>query len=173
MGKTQKRQWVAGFILFLAATSCGTGNLLPTSRTMEGRAVEGTFTVILYGGQNANDFETVAILDRQGDVYQFETFGGRYSATVFEGMNTKEALDKAKRFVGQHTAFRAAETRVIKGPAGALLGYEIRPIFSSTVAGGRELLDTRYVLQPDNIIMVYVYLNRGLDRMFYNDSSSR
>ena len=50
--------------------SCATGNSL---RTEESNSIEmkKTYSLILYGGRFSDDLETLAVLDREDDKYEF------------------------------------------------------------------------------------------------------
>lgn len=163
--------WKVGVVLLVfTLLACVSGRILTTNRGDLPQDMKGTYTLILYGGQNVNDLELLAILDREDDSFRLEPFGGELNASTKQGMTLADAFDEAKRFVGQHTAFLTYETRIINGPGDGILGYEVRPIFLPTATGMSDPLDSTYLLLPDNTVNVYVDVDRGFRSPLFNDT---
>lgn len=173
-GKMKKLCTISSYItvtvLLFSLLACVSGQILTTNRANIPQDGSETYTLILYGGQNTNDLELLAVLDREDDSYSMEPFGGELNADIKQGMTLANAYEEAKRFVGQHTAFLTYETRIINGPGDGILGYEVRPIFLATATGNSDPLDSTYLLLPDNIVKVYVNVDRGFKSLLRDDT---
>lgn len=149
--------------LFLGA--CGAGNLLK-SKTIEDREIDsGVFKVILYGGKHANDLETVAFLDIDGDAYTLKPYGAKFNFTEYAGQEGFEAYNTAKEFVSSHRSFKRSELREIMGPQGGVIGYEVRPLYRMLEFGTDDLVDVTYELTGANDVQIYVRLQESVERM--------
>lgn len=149
----------------LLGGGCAAGNLLTTRGPAEERAIgPGVFKVILYGGKHANDLETVAFLDIDGDAYTLKPYGAQFNFTEYAGQEGLEAYNTAKEFVGSHIAFKSVELREIIGPQGGVIGYEIRPLYRSFEFGTDDVLDVTYELTAANYVQIYVRLQESVQR---------
>lgn len=120
-------------VLLTAATllvSCVTGRQLKTEYIKAPVEITGTFNLILYGAHHADDIETVAILDAEGDGYEIVPFAPEDYYTVDKGLPADEAINKAKRFVSFHQHFWTYDIRRIFDEKGGIIGYEIRPLYT-------------------------------------------
>jgi len=64
--------------------------------------IKGNFSVILYRGSYADDLETVALLDSEGDQFTFEPFVPDFDYVIKKGLAAEEALKAAEKFVTFH-----------------------------------------------------------------------
>jgi hypothetical protein len=143
-------------ILFLLYTSsfvsCTPGIRLNTQAAQDSQ-VAGTYTVIFYGCNFLDDLETIAFLDKEGDQYTFEPFAPAFRYRVKKGMDAKDAVAEATRFVGCNTSFSRAQLSRIIGPDGDTLGYEVRPLYHSFTYGVDDVLYTDYRIKGDKVVM--------------------
>lgn len=120
--------------------------------------IRGTFTLILYGGRYSDDLETVAILDSEGDQYHFEPYAPDFDYRVKKGIQAKEALAEAEKFVSFHNAFWRSQLSKILDNKGTTIGYELRPLYLNFVYGTSDLLDIYYWLKEDGKVKATIKL---------------
>jgi hypothetical protein len=118
------------------------------------------YRLILYGGIGPDDFETMAVLDREDDRYRIVSYTGDIAVKVREGLPAAQALNQATGFLKRQNTFRDAEIMAITGPEGHVLGYEIRPLYRLLGDARGDAIDTSYVLGPEDTVTFYVFLRR-------------
>ena len=153
--------------LFLCIGSCASAPYLITVPT-DPREIEGTYTLILYGGRYSADLENVAVMDKEGDEYTFNVYAPEFDYKVKKHIPAKEALAEAEAFVRFHYAFWKAQLRVIVDPSGAPVGYEVRPLYSPIDFGYPDVLEVDYILKDHNVTL-RISLRRELRRQLYDD----
>ena len=126
--------------------------------------IKGIFTLILYGGSYADDLETVAILDTEGDQYTFDVFAPDFDYSVRKGMPAKEALKEAEKFVSFHPAFWQTQLSKILDTGGNVIGFEIRPLYLPITYGRSDLLDIYYWSKEGGKIKVTIKLIPSVDK---------
>jgi hypothetical protein len=129
--------------------------------------VQGRFTLLLYGSSSPNDLANIAILDAEGDSYSFEIYAPDTSYTVQAGLNAAQALKEAEQFVRRNIQFERSRLHRILSPAGAGIGYELRPLYSVTTFGRDDVLDVRYSIK-DRKILVSIELDPDIERLSTN-----
>ena len=143
--------------LLFTLPGCATGaalRLVPGTLPVEdGRR----YRLFLYGGLDPNDFETVAVLDRQDDRFLIVSHTGTINVRLLEGLTITEAQAEANRFLGRNNFARGMETKAISGPDSQVIGYEIRSHYPLSVGHKADDLDTSYLFKPDNRVVFYVY----------------
>jgi hypothetical protein len=134
-------------------------------RTDAARAndIQGSYTVILYGGNYADDLETVAILDKEGDRYTFEPYAPEFKFKVFKGQTPDHALPAAERFIKGHHAFHGQVLRAVLDDSGAVIGYELRPLYLPMTYGTDDVLDIYYTKKDDKVV-VTIQLKPSIER---------
>jgi len=157
--------------LLLTLTACASGTLLPTDYLHSHQIDDkGTFDLILYGGRNVHDLKTVAILDRDGDPYTIVPFGAEYFSRRLDNLPLPEAFSKGEQFIANSLYYSTTEIKVIKGPDGSIIGYELRPLYMSLYVGGTgDVLSTAYLLKKDNTVVAYITRSRQVHRLFDED----
>ncbi len=140
------------FLPAVICVSCAPGIRLNTQGAQDSE-VAGTYTVVFFGCNFFNDLETIAFLDKEGDRYSFEPYAPDFKFRVKKGVAAKEALAETENFVDCSTSFRGAQLRRISAPDGAILGYEVRPLFYSWLYGGEDVLYTYYRLSGDKVVI--------------------
>lgn len=130
--------------------------------------ITGIFTLVLYGKSHANDIETVAILDIEGDGFTFSPDAPEYYYKIRKGIPAREALQDAIEFVNWHRAFHRVQISRIVDSRGAVLGYEVRPLYDPLAFGVFDVLDIGYRL-TDSTVMVDVKLIYIVERQLHND----
>lgn len=120
--------------------------------------IKWTFTLILYGGRYSDDLETVAILDSEGDPYHFEPFAPDFDYRIKKGMQAKDAIAEAEKFVSFHNAFWRSQLRKILDNNDNAIGYELRPLYLNFVYGMSDLMDIYYWLKEGGKVKVTIKL---------------
>jgi hypothetical protein len=114
--------------------------------------VQGKFTLLLYGSGFPNDYVNIAILDKEGDPYSFEIYAPDFSYTVKTGLDASQALREAERFVRRNILSERSRLRRVLTPAGAGVGFELRPLYPVTAFGKDDILDVRYSIKDRKIV---------------------
>ena len=153
--------------LFLCIGSCVPAVHL-TTVPVSTHEIEGTYTLILYGGRHSSDIENVAILDKEGDQYTFMVYAPEFDYRVKKHVPAKEALAEAEAFVRFHHSFWTAQLREIVDTSGIPIGYEVRPLYSPLDFGYPDVLDVDYIVK-DNTVTVRISLKRELRRQPFDD----
>lgn len=163
-------------IMFLSIFlfSCARGYL----RTMPAVEAEvsgqfNRFSVILYRSGNLDGIEALAILDVEGDAYEFILAAPKFDYAVMKGLKAEEALAEAKAFVAEHRAFHSFRISAIKDEAGGLIGYEVRPLYLPFVYGLSDIMDVGYRLKEGGKVRVRIYLKEEVGRVLSDGSKGR
>ncbi len=166
--KTSAMMILSAMVLFLLAAVglsalSASAEILKTEDAVASE-VQGTYTLILYGGRYSSDLQTVAILAREGTGYAFEPYAPEFDYRVIQGVPAKEALSAAESFVRNHpSAYRSQLARIL-GPGGEVLGYELRPLYFPLDFGVTDVLDVTYWL-TDRKVVVRVHLIPSVEMM--------
>jgi hypothetical protein len=150
-------RWPAVVCLLFAAVACATGTALRLVSTPLPPEDGRRYRLFLYGGMDFNDFETVAILDREDDRLLLVSQSGALKVRLLEGLTITAAQAEARNFLRRNNYFLDIDPRAITGPDGQVIGYEIRSRYSHTVGRLADDLDTTYLFGPDNTVIFYVY----------------
>ncbi len=129
--------------------------------------VQGKFTLLLYGSSSSNDVANIAILDMEGDPYTFEIHAPDFTYTVQEGMDAAQALQVAERFIRRNIRSERSRLHRVLSPAGAAVGYELRPLYPVVVFGKDDVLDVRYQVK-DRKIIVSIELDSATEKQMTN-----
>ncbi len=149
--------------LVILSASCTSAIRLSTQGA-EDSEVKGTYRVIFYGCNFNNDLETIAFLEKEGEKYPFEPYAPDFKFRIKKSLEDKEALTEAKEFVNCNTSFLRSRTYKIIGPAGEVLGYEVRPFYEPLTYGAEDVLITDYELE-DNKVIIKIRLNPSVEMM--------
>jgi len=132
--------------------------------------VQGTFTLILYGGISASDPENVAILKREGDGYSIEIEAGGRGYTVMKALSANVALAEAEKFVRRSIeARRLTHIAKIIGPSGDIIGFEVKALYEPDRFGMPVVVNTRYTLKGDTV-HAWIRLDPGIEMALRGDS---
>lgn len=160
---------IAAVLFFsLTLSSCAPSLSLKTS-SAQPEEITGTYTLILYGARYGNDIEDVAVLAKEGTGYAFEVYAPEFDYKVRKNVPSREAIETAERFVGFHYAFRRSQLSAILDMKGAVIGYEVRPLYSPLDFGSADVLDIVYTLH-ENRVTVRIRLIPELERSPFRDN---
>lgn len=154
----------------LSLMSCAHGTRLATQDAKE-TEVSDTYTVIFHGCNYLNDLETIVFLDREGDSYTFEPYSPDFNYRVIKGLGAAVALEGAKQFAGCNTSFRTTQLSRVIGPAGEVIGYEVRPIYYPYNYGLDDVLNVNYMLR-DKKVVIMIRVDPSIEMML-RDGDSR
>jgi hypothetical protein len=148
------------FLFPILICSCVGGTLLRTEGIDDASSITGTFSVIFHGGKHIRDYETLAILDLEGDGYEIVPYSPEFSYVVERGLSAGDAFEAAERFVRRHKVYRHTKVmmRRVLDEGGADIGYELRPYYKAFILGGPDVLDVRYLLGEDRKVRVVIDL---------------
>lgn len=152
----------SALIALLVLASCTPGTRLSTQSAQE-TGVPGTYDVILYGCNYLNDPESVVILDRVGDQYEFEPYAPDFNYRVRKGLTADEAFAAAEKFLDCSTGFRGTRMERIVTPGNDTIGYEIRPLYHSFVYGLDNILLVNYWLRDGKVVII-IQLDASVER---------
>jgi hypothetical protein len=140
-------------------------------KTEEGKVEEvtGSFTLILYGGRHINDLETIAILDKEGDQYEFEPYAPEFDYKVKKGVSAGDALNEANKFVSFHNAFWRSQLSRILDEKRNVIGYEVRPLYRPFVYGRDDLLGVYYKVKDGKVIAYIRLIPEVFNTLFFGD----
>lgn len=165
----RRRTSIITFILLLFLSGCAVGVGLQSQRggaqqLAPPEEVTGTYTLVLYGGRHADDIETVAFLDKEGDGYVIEPYAPTFDYSVRQGVPAKQALDAAYHFISWHSDFSRAQLSRIVDPKGQIVGYEMRPLYMPFSYGFQDVLDIDYSFRGEKVF-AYIHLIPPVERM--------
>ncbi|MFH7319762.1 hypothetical protein ACHHRT_04015 [Desulfurivibrio sp. D14AmB] len=136
--------------LLLAACAPGPRvELRPASEVMS----DTTYTLILHGCNFGNDPATVAFLRREDQPYTLTPYSPEFQYRLHSGLKADKALAQARDFVNCSPHFSHSSLRGILGPAGELIGYELRPSYQPLFFRWRDLLDISYSLRAERVVI--------------------
>lgn len=160
---------IIALFLLISLASCAVSRGLITEEIRADR-ISGTFTLILYGARFSGDVENVAILDIEGDKYAFEVLAPDFDYRIRSHVPADEAIKSAEAFIASHGSFKYPQISQIKDLGGNLIGYEFRPLYSSSEFGFFDVLDIDYWLEGNNV-KVRIGLVPEVKRRFLNDDT--
>ena len=114
--------------------------------------ISGTCDLFLYGHRYADDFKNVAFLIPAGGKYAFRLYAPEFDYAVRKGLSAGAAIEEAEQFVKFHYSFQRSQWNKILDPEGNVIGYELRPIYSSLAFAYSDLLDVHYVIKGGKVV---------------------
>lgn len=120
------------------------------------------FTLILYGANHSDDLKTIAILDKEGDGYEFEPYAPEFEYKTKKHLPAQEALSEAGKFVSWHHSFQDIRLSKLLDKNGSVTGYEVRPLYYPFDLGLSEVLDVDYIPKGSKII-VRIRLSKSVE----------
>jgi hypothetical protein len=155
----RKSRLIALVALSLVLAACAGAKHLRTEVVTDAGEVAGSYDLILYGARHIDDIETVAVLDVEGDGYEFVPFAPEYDYRVEKGLSAREALDMADVFVSFHMYFRKFQLQRIIDEGGAIIGYELRALYMPLVYGITDVVEVNYRLMAGGRVRVKIKLD--------------
>ncbi len=139
-----------GFVSFASAKG------VTTYVTKPADVQTGTYRLLGYGCNSAQDIGNVAILQREDSPYgigfspRSHYFGD--TKVLLSGLTADQAVAEAKAFVQCNPNATKTDVAAIHAPDGSLVGYEVTPVFKPLAFGGTPGVDTSYSVKGNHII---------------------
>lgn len=162
---------IAVFVIFTIGCSVAIKQNVKTE-SVRSEDIEGVYTLLLYGSRHSNDIETAAILDKEGDKYTFELYAPDFDYKVIKGVSAKDALNRATGFISWHHFFHRARLSRIFDDKGAIIGYELRPLYDPFAFGVPDVLDIWYRIKDDRVV-VRIKLIPMVEKMLFMNGSPK
>lgn len=134
--------------------------------------ITGNFTLILYGANHSDDLETIAILDKEGDEYEFEPYAPEFAYKTKKHLPAQEALAEAGKFVSWHHSFQDFRLSKLLDKNGSVTGYEVRPLYYPFDFGLSDVLDVDYITKGSKII-VRIRLSKSVEEKTSGDNRKK
>jgi hypothetical protein len=160
-------------LIFLSMTAgaCSMKGGLRTE-AVRNAVISGSYTLILHGCRYLDDPETIAFLDKEGDGINFDPFTPAFNYKVKKGLSAEEALAEAGKFLACSTSFQRTQLSSILDDKGAVLGYELRPLYFQLTYGVDDILMTDYRIRDDRLV-IKIMLIPSVDKMLHDGGSNR
>ncbi len=139
----------ATFFVFSLASNASAAGL--KTRLADRSEVQGTFTLMLYGGVSASDPENVAILKPESDGHAFEIAARGIDYKVVKGLSAEAALAEAEKFLGSNIDSEQTQLVKIMSADGAILGFEVKSLYDPLRFGTPDVVDTHYTLKGNTV----------------------
>lgn len=133
---------------------CSVGTRLMPER-VEDPALQGTYTLIVYGLRHYEDVNNFAFLDVEGDAYELVPFTPKFDYKVFKGLGGPEALRRAGELLGTHREYYRISYRGISDPSGRLVALELRPMYIPYYGDDNLLYSMDYYLVEGGRIKIF------------------
>ncbi|HMK44919.1 MAG TPA: hypothetical protein VK445_12360 [Dissulfurispiraceae bacterium] len=119
--------------------------------------VQGSYTLLLHGGQYYNDLENIALLDREDDEYTLAFDSAAFRYVVKPGMQGPEAVAYAKQALMYHPMTSGLQISRLTAPTGQTIGYVLIPQYWITEFGYHQVIDVWYTWR-DKTLLVHARL---------------
>lgn len=162
--------------LLLLSLLCGVCDIYAASlKTREGGTPDpaGTYTVIRYGQNYADDVAALAVIVPEGGKYAFEVNKPAFEYRVSKGLTAKQAMDMAQDFVSRHPEFLRSQTSSVLGPGGNVIAFEVKALYKRMFWGMEDVIYTDYVLRGNDKVQIYVRLDDAVRRQNQGDGGRR
>jgi hypothetical protein len=156
--------------LILALAACVPGVFLRTDPGRPDDLMKGTYTLFLYGCSYPHRIENAVILAPEGGRYPFEIYGPAFEYKVKTGVPAEAAFKEGEQFLQCSTYYRKSQLRRVLDPEGNTIGYELRPLYSPIDFGRDDVLTIMHKLTKDNKVLVFIRLDRDIERMLSDDN---
>jgi hypothetical protein len=157
-------------VVVCVCVSCTPGIRLNTQGAQD-FDVRGTYTIIFYGCNFYEDFETIAFLDKEDDQYIFEPYAPDFRFRIKKGVGGEDALAEAVTFLHCNTAFQSSQLSKIIAPSGEIVGYEVRPLYYPYVYGSGDVLLRDYRIK-DHKVVIWIKLAPWVENMLSGGSEN-
>jgi hypothetical protein len=114
--------------------------------------ITGTCDLFLYGHRYADDFKNIAFLIPRGGKYSFELYAPKFNYVVRKGLPAGTAIGEAEQFIKFHYSFQRSHLNKILDYEGNVIGYELRPLYSTLDFSYEDVFDVHYLIEDDKVV---------------------
>ncbi|KAF0184550.1 MAG: hypothetical protein FD164_406 [Nitrospirae bacterium] len=139
--------------------------LSPQLELAEAKEVSGLFSVVLFDSGLGNGIQRIAVLDRENDGFRFEPYAPEFEYKIIRGLSGQDALRRAQEFLAVTPEYRKPQLSRITGPSGAIIGYEVRPLYERPSFGTDDVLEISYRVQGE-AVFIHMRLIEPVERIF-------
>ena len=124
----------------------------------------GTYTVIRYGQNYADDVAALVVIVPEKGKYAFEVNKPDFEYRVQKGLTAKQAMEMAQDFASRHREFLRSQTSSVLGPGGNVIAFEVKALYKTTFLGMEDVIYTDYVLRGDDRVQLNIRLDDAVRR---------
>lgn len=164
---TKSRAIVIAAMIFLGSLMCGVCDVSAAGlKTIDGGTPDpsGTYTVIRYGQNYADDVAALIVIFPEKGKYAFEVNKPDFEYRVAKGLTAKQAMEMAQDFVSRHREFLRSQTSSVLGPGGNVIAFEVKALYKPTFLGMEDVIYTDYVLQGNDRVQINIRLDDAVRR---------
>jgi hypothetical protein len=161
MRRLTKIYLISLLLVGLAASACAMN--LNRQLVAEPEKLSGSYTVVLVGGTFAADAERIAILDLEGDGYNFQPVTPEYRVKRVAGLTAATALAEAEKLFSPHCAYNGYRVRSLRLQDGVIVGYEAIPDYPPSLCEWGNTVTVGYKVGDSGEIKVYTNLMLPVD----------
>jgi len=162
-GKRQHMLFAALLAVLFGTIACISGVPLRTEPMVSGVLPDGPYAMLLSGCSYSEKLDNAVILAPENGAYRFEVYGPAFEIKVRQGVSAADALQGADRFLRCSIYYQKSQARRVLDPAGAVIGYEVRPLYSPVKFGREDLLSISYRMDNGKAL-VYIWLDQDIER---------
>lgn len=127
--------------------------------------IRGQFSVILFDNAYGHGIQRIAFLDREGDRITIEPYALVDEYKIIRNLSGPDAYKRALDFVSVPTEIRTTRLSSIIDASGALIGYELRPLYYYLSYGTEDVLEVSYRFKGE-FLQVHTRLTEKVDKLF-------
>jgi hypothetical protein len=164
---TKSRAIMIAAVIFLVGLMCGVCDVSAAGlKTIDGGTPDssGTYTVIRYGQNYADDVAALVVIVPEKGKYAFEVNKPAFEYRVQKGLTAKQAMEMAQDFVSRHREFQRSQTSSVLGPEGNVIAFEVKALYKTTFLGMDDVIYTDYVLRGDDRVQLNIRLDDAVRR---------
>ena len=108
-------------------------------------------------------WQTSRFCTRMGDLITFEIYNLKTAYQVYEGLPADKALKGAEKFLTCNADYWKMRLSKIVDADGAIVGYELRTLYTPDTFGMTDVLDVHYRLR-DSKVTVHIKLDAEIEK---------
>ncbi len=124
--------------------------------------------MILYGCSYIDRLDNAVILAPEGGQQHFAVAAAPFEYKVKQGVSAADAVREADKFLRCSRFTRSSRVSGIADPAGRIIGYEVRPLYSPVDFGRDDVLTITYRMNGGKTT-AYVWLDQDIENMMDNN----
>jgi len=139
--------FLSGCFLFVSGS--------PESPEIPSETIDPTvrYDIVLYGGRYMDDLETLIVLDKAGDKYEFIPYLPQSDYTIVKNQTAEQALAYARDVYTAQSAYARTRISRILDKDNQFIGYELRPLYNSFRYGYSDIMFVNYAFQGGKVVI--------------------